>query len=62
MDNVKWYTLVFAPYLQLRPGLVIPYITEMGVAHHIAPYTIYGKVTKSPWIFAKVTGSRRFFR
>ena len=26
-------------YLQLQPGLVSPYIVEMGVAHRIAPYT-----------------------
>ena len=45
-------------YLRLRPGLVTPYIAEMGVAHHIALYT----TEKSPWIFAEVTGSHRFFQ
>ena len=37
--DVKGWSLVYAQYLQLRPGLVTPYIAEMGVVHRVAPYT-----------------------
>ena len=35
----KGWSLVYAQYLRLRPGLVTPYIVEMSVAHRVALYT-----------------------